>query len=269
MPLSTAVRFFVRRAPHGPTTKDSTRRRRGGPSSASIAPSAGSRQFPDNRIPAACPRTRGSCRTLPASPGTRLPAGPSRQEPQRTYVTVHGAAGDWSIFRPVDAFWRKRRSPKTWTCPPLSRPVNGYQKTTTRHNGRNASWGGFVTCRLCTQIRGRLQTCPTFSDILAGGNKKSPPPHLALVGSALVSRRAHLDTCCLWFRLLRYPSRFREDSRYSVLLLSSSLGPNREVMESKKLGDRSSVRRRNADGQPNQSRGSWQRPRSDSSRWNP
>ncbi len=44
-----------------------------------------------------------------------------------TGVTVHGAAGDWSIFRPVQAFWRERRWPKTWTCPPLFRAVNGYE----------------------------------------------------------------------------------------------------------------------------------------------
>ncbi len=41
-------------------------------------------------------------------------------------VTVHGAAGDWSIFRPVDVFWCQERWPKTWTCPPLFRPVNDY-----------------------------------------------------------------------------------------------------------------------------------------------
>ncbi|NLX95438.1 MAG: hypothetical protein GXY83_04610 [Rhodopirellula sp.] len=41
-------------------------------------------------------------------------------------VTVHGAAGDWSIFWLIEAFRRQRRWPKTWTCPPLFRPVNGY-----------------------------------------------------------------------------------------------------------------------------------------------
>ncbi len=49
----------------------------------------------------------------------------SRKE-RASAVTVHGAAGDWSIFRPVDVFWCQERWPKTWTCPPLFRPVNGY-----------------------------------------------------------------------------------------------------------------------------------------------
>ena len=41
-------------------------------------------------------------------------------------VTVHGAGGDWSIFRPIGVFSFRRRRPKTWTCPLPSRPVNGY-----------------------------------------------------------------------------------------------------------------------------------------------
>ncbi len=43
-----------------------------------------------------------------------------------TSVTVHAAAGDWSIFRPIRVFWHQRRWPKTWTRPPLFRPINGY-----------------------------------------------------------------------------------------------------------------------------------------------
>ena len=48
------------------------------------------------------------------------------------YVTVHGPAGDWSIFRPKDSIPEKKRKPKTWTCPLSGRrgqsPVNGYSK---------------------------------------------------------------------------------------------------------------------------------------------
>ena len=60
---------------------------------------------------------------------------PAAVRPGRSSVTVHGAAGDWSIFqpgRPVDAFGVKRRWPKTWTCPLPSRPVNGYQQCNPR-----------------------------------------------------------------------------------------------------------------------------------------
>jgi len=32
-------------------------------------------------------------------------------------VTVHGPAGDWSIFRPRCVVLGERRWPKTWTCP--------------------------------------------------------------------------------------------------------------------------------------------------------
>ena len=35
-------------------------------------------------------------------------------------VSVHSLEGDWSIFRRVIVFWRRKRRPKTWTCP-LSR----------------------------------------------------------------------------------------------------------------------------------------------------
>ncbi len=33
-------------------------------------------------------------------------------------VTVHGAAGDWSIFRRENVISLINRGPKTWTCPP-------------------------------------------------------------------------------------------------------------------------------------------------------
>ena len=37
-------------------------------------------------------------------------------------VTVHGAAGDWSIFRREDVVSLINRGPKTWTCPPPAAP---------------------------------------------------------------------------------------------------------------------------------------------------
>ena len=43
-------------------------------------------------------------------------------------VTVHSAAGDWSIFRPINASWLNRGGPKTWTSPLPFRPVNGYNR---------------------------------------------------------------------------------------------------------------------------------------------
>ena len=117
MPLSTAVRFFVSRArsavncrssaswgvgrlnaPHaqrmlafretaadGPTASGPTRRRRGGRSSVSTAPWAGSRRSPGSRTPSACPAARGSCRRLPGWRESRLPAAPSRQDRQRRH----------------------------------------------------------------------------------------------------------------------------------------------------------------------------------------
>ena len=38
------------------------------------------------------------------------------------HVTVHGADGDWSIFRQINVVLLNNRWPKTWTCPLLSAP---------------------------------------------------------------------------------------------------------------------------------------------------
>ena len=49
-------------------------------------------------------------------------------EPEEETATVHGSAGDRSIFRPTGAISTNNLCPKTWTCP-LPFRVNGYEKT--------------------------------------------------------------------------------------------------------------------------------------------
>ena len=64
----------------------------------------------DGRLP------KGPIRRLPCRTGSSSPRQPLWSLPGRT-VTVHGPAGDWSIFRPTNAIFRERRCPKNGPVP--------------------------------------------------------------------------------------------------------------------------------------------------------